>query len=79
VRADGNEPRRSWLKDIKAPTVVVGGTHDIAVPPYHFDTLVKGIPGARGRLVERAGHTLIWTHTRELAEIIRTQSQAAMG
>jgi 3-oxoadipate enol-lactonase len=70
---------RSWLKDIKAPTVVVGGTHDIAVPRYHFDTLVKGIPGARGRLVERAGHTLIWTHTRELAEIIRTQSQAAMG
>ena len=25
---------------------------------------------ARGRLVERAGHPLIWTHTREFAEIV---------
>jgi pimeloyl-ACP methyl ester carboxylesterase len=64
---------RPWLKEIKVPTIVVGGTHDSGVPQYHFDTLVNGIPGARGRLIERAGHTLIWTHTRELAEIIRAQ------
>ena len=64
---------RPWLKDIKAPTLVVGGTHDNGVPRHHFDALVRGIPGARGRLVDRAAHTLIWTHTRELAEIIRTQ------
>lgn len=62
---------RPWLGEIKSPTLVVGGTHDTAVPQYHFDTLVQGIPGARGKLVERAGHTLIWTHTRELAEIMR--------
>ena len=63
----------SWLKEIKASTIVVGGTHDTAVPQYHFDTLVNRIPGACGRLIDRAGHTLIWTHTRELAEIIRTK------
>jgi hypothetical protein len=34
---------------------------------------LSGIPGARGLLVERAGHPLIWTHTRELAEIVQTQ------
>lgn len=50
---------RPWLKEITVPTLVVGGTHDTAVPGHHFDTLVKGIPGARGQLVERAGHTLI--------------------
>jgi 3-oxoadipate enol-lactonase len=62
---------RPWLNEISAPTLVVGGTHDKAVPRHHFDTLVNGIPGASGRLVERADHTLVWTHTRELAEIIR--------
>jgi len=64
---------RPWLKDICAPTLVVGGTHDSGVPRHHFDMLVRGIPNAFGRLVERAGHTLIWTHTRELAGIVRAQ------
>ena len=64
---------RPWLAEIAAPTLVVGGTHDEGVPRHHFDALVKGIPGAAGRWVERAGHTLVWTHTRELAEIMRAQ------
>ena len=64
---------RPWLKEIAAPTLVVGGTHDHAVPRHHFDMLVNGIPGATGRLVDRAGHTLVWTHTREFADIIRAQ------
>jgi 3-oxoadipate enol-lactonase len=70
---------RPWLKEIDLPTCVVGGADDAAVPRYHFDTLVNGIPGARGRLVERAGHTLIWTHTSELAEIIRACWQAPVA
>jgi len=61
---------RPWLNEIRVPTVVIGGTHDTAVPRHHFDTLVAGIRGAQGSLVERAGHMLAWTHTRELAEII---------
>ena len=64
---------RPWLSEIMTPTLVVGGTHDAAVPAYHFDTLVNYIPGAVGRLVDRAGHKLVWTHTRELADIICTQ------
>jgi pimeloyl-ACP methyl ester carboxylesterase len=64
---------RPWLSEIKAPTLVVGGTHDTGVPRHHFDALVNGIPGASGRLVERAGHTLVWTHTRELAQIMSEQ------
>ena len=52
---------RPWLKDLRVPTLVVGGTYDDAVPQHHFDTLVSGIPGAIGRLVERAGHTLVWS------------------
>lgn len=70
---------RPWLGEIRVPTLVVGGTHDTAVPQYHFDQLVNGIPGARGLLVERAGHPLIWTHTRELAEIVQTQWQVPVA
>jgi 3-oxoadipate enol-lactonase len=62
---------RPWLHEITAPTLVVGGTHDHAVPRHHFDTLASGIRGATGRLVDRAGHTLVWTHTRELADLMR--------
>jgi pimeloyl-ACP methyl ester carboxylesterase len=62
---------RAWLQDIAAPTLVVGGTHDHAVPRHHFNTLVSGIPGAAGRLFDRADHTLVWTHTRELADLVR--------
>ncbi|HEY3796513.1 MAG TPA: hypothetical protein VGM09_32215, partial [Bradyrhizobium sp.] len=64
---------RPWLTEITVPTLVVGGADDSAVPRHHFDALVNGIPGARGQLVDRAGHALVWTHTRELAEIARTQ------
>lgn len=62
---------RAWLNEIAVPTLVVGATQDHAVPRYHFDMLVRGIPGAAGRLVDRADHTLVWTHTRELAELMR--------
>jgi 3-oxoadipate enol-lactonase len=71
VRGMATFDSRPWLGELRVPTLVIGGTDDTAVPQYHFDTLVNGIAGARGRLVERAGHTLIWTHTNELAEIIR--------
>ncbi|HJZ31978.1 MAG TPA: alpha/beta fold hydrolase [Hyphomicrobiaceae bacterium] len=64
---------RPWLHQLKMPTLVIGGTHDIAVPRHHFDTLVNGIPGATGRLIDRAGHALAWTHTRELAGLLIAQ------
>jgi pimeloyl-ACP methyl ester carboxylesterase len=70
---------RPWLKDIWVPTLVVGGTHDAGVPRHHFDALMNGIPGARGVLIERAGHALLWTHTNELADIVQTQSRTAIG
>jgi Putative DNA-binding domain len=64
---------RPWLNEIRMPTLVVGGTHDVGVPQHHFDTLVAGIPEAVGRLVDHAGHALVWTHTRELADLICEQ------
>ncbi len=61
---------RGWLNELRMPTVVIAGAGDLAVPRHHFDTLLKGIHGATGHAIDHAGHTLMWTHTRELAEII---------
>jgi 3-oxoadipate enol-lactonase len=65
---------RRWLNELEVPTLVVAGADDRAVPRHHYETLVAGIPGARGRLVARADHTLAWTHTRELADLMRAWS-----
>ncbi len=62
---------RPWLTEIAAPTLVIGGTNDHAVPRHHFDALLHGIPNAEGTLIEGADHTLIWTHTRQLAALLR--------
>jgi 3-oxoadipate enol-lactonase len=63
---------RPWLGQIAAPTLVIGGAEDHAVPRHHFDALLHGIPNSKGTLVAGADHTLAWTHTRELAELIGT-------
>ncbi|MGD0189785.1 MAG: alpha/beta fold hydrolase [Rhizomicrobium sp.] len=76
VRGLATFDSRPWLHEFDVPTLVVGGTDDTAVPRHHFDMLVNGIPGACGKLIDRAGHTLIWTHTRELAEVICAQWRA---
>ena len=64
---------RTWLGDLKVPTLVIGGTHDTGVPRHHFDMLVAAIPEARGIIVENAGHTLLWTHTREFTDIVKSE------
>jgi 3-oxoadipate enol-lactonase len=63
---------RLWLSEITAPTLVIGGADDHAVPRHHFDALLQGIPNAEGTLIDGADHTLIWTHTRQLADLIGT-------
>jgi pimeloyl-ACP methyl ester carboxylesterase len=65
---------RPWLKDIAVPTFVIAGQRDTAVPAHHFDALMFGIPGAAGTVVQGAGHTLLWTHTAELAGLIRQRA-----
>jgi 3-oxoadipate enol-lactonase len=67
---------RPWLKDISVPTLVIAGADDTAVPAHHFHTLVSGIPGAQGAIVQGAGHTLPWTHTKELADMIRVSARS---
>jgi 3-oxoadipate enol-lactonase len=53
---------RPWLDQIACPTLVIAGAEDTAVPFAHAHMLAQGIPGAQLRVVDSAGHTLIWTH-----------------
>ncbi|MFS8931394.1 alpha/beta fold hydrolase [Cupriavidus taiwanensis] len=47
---------RDRLSEIAVPTLVVCGTEDTITPPRESVKLAAGIPGARLRMVEGAGH-----------------------
>jgi 3-oxoadipate enol-lactonase len=63
---------RSWLAEITAPTLVICGSADSAVPARHAEMLASGIPHADLYTIYDAGHLLAWTHTTRLAEIVQT-------
>ena len=44
------------LGQITVPTLVLAGRDDFIFPPEHQLQLAAGIPGARLRIIERAGH-----------------------
>ena len=56
------------LGGIQAPTLVMAGSYDPLFPPEHQAELAAGIPGARLRLIERAGHN---PHSEQPAEVMR--------
>jgi 3-oxoadipate enol-lactonase len=61
---------RPWLGELTAPTLVVSGGRDTAVPAHHAAMLANGIAGARTATIPDAGHTMVWTHPERLAEIL---------
>ena len=61
---------RGRLGEIQTPTLVIAGSQDTAVPMHHARMLADGIKGAQLRVVEGAGHALIWTHPDDLARLV---------
>lgn len=55
------------LGEIKAPTLVMAGRDDFLFPPEHQEELAAGIPQARLRIIERAGHN---AHSEQPAEVM---------
>lgn len=70
VRAALAFDSRSRLHELRCPVLIVAGERDTAVPPHHARLLAERIPGARLHLVQGAGHTLLWTHTARLADLL---------
>jgi 3-oxoadipate enol-lactonase len=63
---------RSWLHQIPCRTLVIAGAEDKAVPFAHAQMLTQGIPGAQLRVVDGAGHFLIFTHTDIFVQAVET-------
>jgi pimeloyl-ACP methyl ester carboxylesterase len=55
---DGDSPKERRLDDLRAPTLVIHGTHDPLFPHEHGVALAEEIPGAELLTVEGMGHEL---------------------
>lgn len=59
------------LGEISAPTLVIAGRDDFIYPPEHQAEVAAGIPGARLRIIEQAGHN---PHSEQTEETLRSVS-----
>jgi proline iminopeptidase len=59
------------LGEIRVPTLVMAGRDDFLFPPEHQGQLAAGIPNARLRIIERAGHNPHDERTDEVMEAVR--------
>jgi proline iminopeptidase len=67
------------LGEIKVPTLVLAGRDDFLFPPEHQLQLAAGIPDARLRIIERAGHNPHSERPAEVMEAISDFIPAAVG
>ena len=72
----GRELLPNWtvmdrLGEITAPTLVIAGRDDFLFPPEHQAELAAGIPGARLRIIERAGHNAHAERTEAVMAAVR--------
>ncbi|HSJ85030.1 MAG TPA: alpha/beta hydrolase [Acidimicrobiia bacterium] len=72
----GRQLIRGWtvmdrLDEIKVPTLVMAGREDFVFPPECQEELAAGIPGARLRIIEHAGHIPHEEQTSEVMEVVR--------
>ncbi len=58
------------LGSINAPTLIVSGTADQLTPPKYAARLAEGIPGARLRLIEQAGHMVMLEQPQQVAQAV---------
>ena len=64
------------LGEITVPTLVMAGRDDFLFPPEHQEQLAAGIPDARLRIIERAGHN---PHSERPAEVMQALSEFIDG
>ncbi len=68
---------RGWtvmdrLGEITAPTLIVAGRDDFQFPPEHQEELAAGIPGARLKIIDQAGHNAHLERPDEVMGAVRT-------
>jgi 3-oxoadipate enol-lactonase len=70
---------RDEVPRITAPTLVVAGDRDLAIPITHARDLAERIPGARLAIVEEAGHLLSLEQPDQLNRLLDEHLRAAGG
>jgi proline iminopeptidase len=80
----GRELLKDWtvmdrLGEIKVPTLVMAGRDDFLFPPEHQLELAAGIPNARLRIIERAGHNAHSERPHEVIEAVTGFIPASAG
>lgn len=58
------------LRDIKAPTLVITGDSDVAIPPENSDVLVQKISGAKLAMIKGAAHGFPYSHATEAVKLL---------
>lgn len=58
------------LQDIKAPTLVITGDSDVAIPPGNSDVLAHKISGAKFATIKGAAHGFTYSHATEAAKFL---------
>jgi proline iminopeptidase len=59
------------LSDIRVPTLILAGRDDFEFPPEHQAALAAGIPNARLRIIEHAGHNAPSEQPAEVMDAVR--------
>lgn len=61
---------KGWLHELTMPTLVISGDDDPLVPRENADILVRLIPKAILKVIERGGHMHLFTRPKDMAELI---------
>jgi pimeloyl-ACP methyl ester carboxylesterase len=64
-------PGLSAARRVRAPTLVLHGEHDRAIPAREGVLLADAIPRARFKLYEGETHSLLWRHPPALEDVLR--------
>jgi pimeloyl-ACP methyl ester carboxylesterase len=67
----GRVDSRPFLADIRCPTLVMAGKHDVIMPLEVLRELAEGIPGARFEILEDCGHMAPLEKPAEVAALLR--------
>jgi len=63
---------RAHLPKFKMPALVIGANQDLVTPVQHSKQMANLIPNAKIKLVDNAGHALIFTHPQLFKETARS-------
>jgi pimeloyl-ACP methyl ester carboxylesterase len=79
VRRSFTDPVEPKLGDLRCPTLLVRGERDRVAPGAWLDRMASRVRDAAAVTVADAGHTLVYTHPRRLADLVLRFGSGTVG